>query len=95
MVSKGADHVVLWPQYFDVRLSRAEGRRVAKPLAVKDPDVQWLAVAAKKAGFTPIVEESAHHPSIPYKTVGRVLVKKADGKEATIRAVAEKMGHKE
>jgi signal recognition particle subunit SRP19 len=93
MVSKGSDQVVLWPRYFDARLSRAEGRRVAKDQAVKDPDVAWIAAAAKKAGFTPIVEEEMRHPSIPYKVMGRVLVSKADGKEAVLRAVAEKMAH--
>jgi signal recognition particle subunit SRP19 len=91
MVRKGSEQVVLWPRYFDARLSRAEGRRVAKEYAVKDPTAEWIASAAKKAGFAPEVEEKARHPALPYKVVGRVLVKKRDSKEATVRQVAKRM----
>ena len=92
MVSKGADRVVLWPHYFDRRLSRAEGRRVAAALAVREPDAKWLEAAARKLGLDVTVEEKAHHPSLPYDRPGRVLVAKAAGpKEAIITKVAQHM----
>lgn len=91
MVSKGDETVVLWPRYFDQRLSRAGGRRVPAELAVKKPDVDWVASAAKKAGFSPTVEEEARHPAVPYKAMGRVLVKAKGDKEAAIKRVAAKM----
>ena len=91
MVSKGADRFVLWPHYFDVGRSHKDGRRVPAALAVKAPDARWIEVAAKRAGFSAEVEEAAHHPSVPYEKVGRVLVAKKGPKQAMIRAVAEKM----
>ncbi len=91
MVSRGDDTVVLWPRYFDARLTREEGRRVAKDLAVKDPDAKWVESAAKKAGLETTLEEDKHHPSLPYKAAGRVLVKKSHAKEAILRAVAKAM----
>jgi len=91
MASRGGDSFVLWPRYFDARLSRAEGRRVPKDLAVREPDVKWLESAARKAGLDPVVQADAKHPAKPYRVAGRVLVPKADGKEATIRRVAERM----
>jgi signal recognition particle subunit SRP19 len=91
MVSKGSDAVVLWPQYFDRRLSRAEGRRVSAALAVKEPDAKWIEAAAKKAGLDATLEEKANHPSLPYDRPGRVLVKKAGPKESLIGQVAKVM----
>lgn len=88
MVSRGSDQVVLWPQYFDAGLSRAQGRRVPAKLAVKKPDAKWVEAAAKKAGLKPELEEDAKHPSLHYKKSGRVLVAKKDSKEAVIRTVA-------
>lgn len=91
MVSKGDDVVVLWPRYFDQRLSRAEGRRVPQKLAVKKPDAAWVASAAKKAGYAPTVEEEARHPAVPYKAMGRVLIEAKGDKEAAIQKVAAQM----
>lgn len=91
MVSKGDDTVVLWPRYFDARLSRAAGRRVPKDLAVKRPDAAWVNSAAKKAGFKPELEAKVRHPAMPWKTMGRVLVTAEGTKEQVIRKVAEAM----
>lgn len=91
MVSKGDKVVVLYPRYFDARLSRAEGRRVPKKFAVRNPDASWVASAAKKAGFDPDKQDSAAHPAVPYDPSGRVLVEPQGSKEKTIRAVAVEM----
>lgn len=91
MVSKGADSFVLWPHYFDRRLSRAEGRRVSVALAVKEPDAKWVEAAARKVGLDVTVEEKAKHPSLPYERPGRILVKKDGPKEAILGRVAKQM----
>lgn len=91
MVSKGADSFVLWPHYFDRRLSRAEGRRVKADWAVKEPDAKWVETACRKAGLDATLEEKANHPSLPYDRPGRVLVKKAGPKEAILGKVAQQM----
>lgn len=90
MVSKGQGKIVLWPHYFDARLSRSAGRRVPSSLAVSSPDVKWIESAARKAGLDPVAEEGAKHPSIPYKVVGRVVIE-ARGKEEILRQVAKQM----
>lgn len=91
MVSRDGGKVVLWPCYFDNTRTRSEGRRVPTALAVKGPDVAWIASAAKKAGYVPEIEESVKHPRIPFEKTGRVLLPKTSSKEQVIRAVAEKM----
>lgn len=82
---------VLWPHYFDAKLSRQAGRRVPSSLAISKPDAAWIQSAAKKAGFQADLEEDAIHPSIPYRKVGRVLVQKDGAKEAAIKQIATAM----
>jgi len=91
MVSKGADRFVLYPRYFDARLTRAEGRRVPEALAVKSPDAPWIENAARKLGLEPQLEDKAAHSAQPAEKAGRVLVAKKGSKEAVIRMVAERM----
>jgi signal recognition particle subunit SRP19 len=91
MVSKGADKFVLYPRYFDAKLSRADGRRVPESLAVKGPDAGWVENAARKLGLEPVLEEKAAHPSTPLDRSGRVLVNKDGSKQATLVKVAERM----
>ncbi len=94
MVSKGADTVVLWPRYFDAKLSRGEGRRVPARFAVKDPDVKWIYSACRKAGFFATTDDEVKDPARPYRVVGRVLVTKPEdgqSKEAVVQAVGQHM----
>lgn len=91
MVSRGADSIVLWPQYFDRDLSRDEGRRVPSALAVREPDAQWIEAACRKLGLEAELEDDARHPSSPYVKSGRVLVAKGTPKEAVIRQVGARM----
>jgi signal recognition particle subunit SRP19 len=91
MVSKGSARFVLYPRYFDARLTRAQGRRVPEALAVRSPDVRWLETTARKLGLEPEVEEKTAHSAVPYEKTGRVLVAKKGSKEAVLRMVAERM----
>jgi signal recognition particle subunit SRP19 len=91
MVSRDGGKVVLWPCYFNSRLTRAQGRRVPTEHSVQGPDVAWIASAAKKAGYEVEVEESVKHPSRPFEVSGRVLIPKSSSKEAIIKAVAAGM----
>lgn len=91
MVRRGDDVLVIWPRYFDVRRSRAEGRRVPKDLAVRDPDAKWVLAAAAKAGLQADLEEGKRDPFRPWKGAGRVVVRGKGDKEAKLRAIGEKM----
>ncbi len=82
---------MLWPRYFDAKLSRAQGRRVPKDLAVKEPDAKWVHSAATKAGLDATLEEKPRDPFRAWKKPGRVVIQGKGGKEATLRKVAAQM----
>ena len=45
------DRFAIWPGYFDSKTSRRSGRRVAKAIAIRDPNLDGLAYAARGAGI--------------------------------------------
>lgn len=69
------DRLVLWPGYFDLRTSRTTGRRVPKDSAVKDPDLDGLAWAAKQAGVRKMKRDiGPSHPKRPNRREGRLWI---------------------
>ncbi|HJJ30415.1 MAG TPA: signal recognition particle subunit SRP19/SEC65 family protein [Methanocorpusculum sp.] len=83
----------LYPCYFDAALTRNEGRRVAKSLAVSSPNMAMISRAAKVGGITVLEEErDAHHPAQWHKAGGRIRVEYAKSKEDLLKTVAKKLG---
>ncbi|QYZ79005.1 signal recognition particle protein Srp19 [Methanofollis formosanus] len=78
---------VLYPCYFHAGLRRAQGRRVPKALAVRDPSLADLKDALKKCGCSFRTEEK-HHPAHWHKREGRVVVDYEGPKSALILKVA-------
>ncbi|WP_336325627.1 signal recognition particle subunit SRP19 [Halovenus sp. HT40] len=68
---------VIWPAYLDADLTREEGRRVSKELAVEDPEVDEIAQAVQQVGYDAVIERSKTYPR-EYEARGRVLVKGAE-----------------
>jgi len=68
---------VIWPAYLDAEKTRAEGRRVAQPLAVEEPTVDEIAQAVQQVGYDAVIERSKTYPR-EYEARGRVLVKGAE-----------------
>ncbi|MFW6320983.1 MAG: signal recognition particle subunit SRP19 [Halohasta sp.] len=68
---------VLWPAYFDAGLTRSEGRRVPRELAVEEPTVEEIADAVQQVGYDAVIERDKSY-SREFTTRGRVLVKGAD-----------------
>lgn len=66
--------IVLYPAYFDLKVSRADGRRVAKKDAVEGPTAQMLFAAVKSIGLDCILELDKPHPKFWHRAGGRVLV---------------------
>lgn len=85
----------LYPCYFDTELTREQGRRVNKNLAVANPNTAQISRAAKSAGLN-VVEENktTHHPSQWYKAGGRISVEFQGSKEELLKIVASKLGGK-
>lgn len=80
---------VLWPAHFDAALSRSEGRRVPRDLAVEEPTVDEIAKAVQQVGYDAVIERDKQYAR-EWEPRGRVLVQNADdaGKSDLIGAVA-------
>jgi len=81
---------VIWPAYLDADLTRSEGRRVPKDLAVSDPDVEEIAEAVKQVGYDAMIEPDLAYPRNHREKTGRVAVENAedDGKSDLLQGVA-------
>ena len=90
MVSKGERIVVLYPEYFDASLSRKEGRRVPKRLAVSTPKLEDIEKAARNLKLNPVKEECAY-PRFWWKARGRVIVRKTHPKTQIIMWVGKRL----
>jgi signal recognition particle subunit SRP19 len=91
MVSRDDKIFVIWPEYFDINLSRSEGRRVPKKYSVQSPRVEDIAKAAKLLGLKPIVEEDRAYPGKWWKKSGRVLVPKKLRKQKILLKIGQKL----
>ncbi|WP_435076524.1 signal recognition particle subunit SRP19 [Halococcus sp. AFM35] len=80
---------VIWPAYLDAELSRSEGRRVPRSVAVPEPTVDEIARAAGQVGYDVAIEREKTYPR-EYAPRGRVLIKDADddGKSDLLQAIA-------
>ncbi len=87
--------VVLYPHYFDSRLSRSKGRRVPVELAVKSPTAERIAIAARSLGLDAYIED-ARYPRAWWVSSGRVVVEKRGmSKTEIIRMIASKLSEKQ
>jgi signal recognition particle subunit SRP19 len=80
---------VIWPAYLDAGLSRSEGRRVPRSVAVPEPTVDEIARAAGQVGYDAAIEREKTYPR-EYEPRGRVLIMDADddGKSDLLQAIA-------
>lgn len=83
--------VFLWPLYFEASISRREGRRLPKELALRGASLQELVKASEALGLHPEEVSTAAHPSQPWRKTGVVLVEKPHSKPLLLRLIAEKM----
>jgi signal recognition particle subunit SRP19 len=60
------DKAIIWPIYFDVNKSRAEGRRVPKNQAVQSPKIAEIKEATDKLGLQNETNLEAHFPKTPW-----------------------------
>ena len=91
MVSRDGNQLVIWPQYFDIVLTRQQGRRVPKKMAVEKPSIEGIVKAAKSLHLHPVIENNAAHPSKSWKQKGRVLVDAKEPKATIILQIAQRL----
>jgi len=78
---------LIWPVYIDSKLTKKEGRKIAKKYAVPSPTLREISKAAKKLNLNPEVEKDKSYPSLWWESSGRVSVDKKMAKtEILIKA---------
>ncbi len=82
----------LYPCYFNTELTRTQGRRVAKPLAVVSPNLAQIARAAKQCNVSVLDEERGiTHPAHWFAREGRLRVEYEGSKEELLQKIAHKL----
>ncbi len=76
--------IVLWPEYFDISRSRAEGRRLPKSLCVDKPNLDIIAKGAMILDLEYKIIEDAAYPSNSNEKNGCVRVEKGKMKKTTL-----------
>ena len=66
--------IIYWPQYFDAKRSRTNGRRVPRKFAIEKIKTIDIAAAAKRLGYTVQQENNYKYPKSWWDDAGRVLV---------------------
>lgn len=65
---------VYWPQYFDIKRSRSDGRRLSKKFAIDKVSADLIAKAARSLGYKTELESNYKYPRSWYDDPGRVLI---------------------
>lgn len=93
MPSRKEGLLVLYPEYFDSRLTRKQGRRVPKSLAREAPTMEAVLNAARAAdpALEPRAEPKKAYSARWHEKRGRVLVKRKYPKQKTLSIVARKL----
>lgn len=77
-------YVMLYPSYFDSKLSRKMGRRVPKNLAIESPSLMKIEEACRKLGLKTIVESDKTYPRISNLKFGRIIVLSSGFKKSVL-----------
>ena len=82
---------IIYPEYFDIALSKKKGRKVSKRLAFQNPNTEDLARIARTRGYK-VTIESKNCPRFWYKRKGRLVVdcRSEKRKSEIIKEIAEK-----
>lgn len=91
MVREKENRKVIWPSYFDVRLSRAGGRRIPKAFCIENPDLTAISLAAKSLNLKFEAQPEKAYPSRWWKKEGRLLVSTNMKKPALLAAIGKKL----
>jgi signal recognition particle subunit SRP19 len=81
---------ILYPCYFNVAYSRAEGRKVPRSLGSKGPVLTDIERALKRVGVSYRIEEN-HHPAHWARREGRIVADWNESKTSLLKKVAQKL----
>ena len=83
--------IVLWPSYFDSRVSRVRGRRVPRKDAVEAPSARMIYDSVRTLDLDCILELEKAYPRYWFRREGRVLVEPKLKKSELVSKVAAKL----
>ena len=66
--------IIFWPQYFDAKRSRSEGRRIPKKLAIEKIITNDIVKAAQRLGYKAHSEKVYQYPRTWWDDPGRVSI---------------------
>ncbi|MHA1238304.1 MAG: signal recognition particle subunit SRP19/SEC65 family protein [Candidatus Odinarchaeia archaeon] len=73
---RNKNKIIIWPEYFDYKLSRNQGRRIPKNIAIESPQLSEVAKAASILKLKFEVEKDAAYPRTWWNRSGRLLIDK-------------------
>ena len=66
--------LIFWPQYFDAKRSRSNGRRLPKKFAIEKVNLEDIAKAARNLGYNIEIEMNYKYSRTWWDDPGRVLI---------------------
>jgi len=92
---KDYENVIIWVDYYNKNLSRGKGRRISKSMAVYDPMITELVIAAESLGYQvekDQINDGARFPKRPHLKSGYIMISKNDTlKNKILKDIAEKI----
>ncbi|MFX0076372.1 MAG: signal recognition particle subunit SRP19/SEC65 family protein [Candidatus Hermodarchaeota archaeon] len=67
-------YLIFWPQYFDAKRSRSDGRRLPRKFAVDKVNLEEIVKAAKNLGYHAEIERGYKYPRTWWEDPGRVVL---------------------
>jgi len=84
--------MIIYPAYLNSELSRREGRRIARKLAVSNPSAEEILKALHRLGVRDArIERHAAYPRRWWSGKGRVVLERKGGKTGLMLQVAEEL----
>ena len=67
-------YLIFWPQYFDVKRSRSNGRRLPRKFAIDRVNLEEIVKAANNLGYHAEIERNYKYPRTWWEDPGRVIL---------------------
>ncbi|MFX0096759.1 MAG: signal recognition particle subunit SRP19/SEC65 family protein [Candidatus Hodarchaeota archaeon] len=83
--------LILWPVYFDSRISRNSGRRIPLKNAIEAPKLDELVKVARALKLEYEVESEASHPRFWWRKEGRITIKGSTEKSSILKQFSTRL----
>lgn len=85
---------IIWPSYFDKNLSKKDGRKLPKNLALDRPKFDEIKKALDSIGISHEIEKNSRYPKEQgqeERNLGRFIVEKKFSKNEILRKISKEM----